>query len=72
MEKLKQIWGDADIPYELIPEYEVRRITPILGAKKWSQFFNPRQLLTLVKLVKLIREAGKKVEEKKTEGRFER
>ena len=64
LEKLQQIWGDPDIPTEPIAIYENRRITPILGAKYWYQFFNPRQLLALVKLVKLIREAGKKVEEK--------
>jgi len=65
LEKLKQTWRDPDIPTEPIPEYETRRITPILGAKYWYQFFNPRQLLTLVKLVKLIREVGKRVEEEK-------
>jgi len=53
---------DPDIPRELISPYENRRITPILGAVRWYQFFNSRQLLTLVKLVKLIREAGKLVE----------
>jgi putative DNA methylase len=65
LEKLRAIWGDPDIPTEPIPEYENRRITPILGISKWYQLFNPRQLLTLVKLVKLIREAGKKIEEEK-------
>ena len=35
------------------------------GFDKWFKLFNPRQLLTLVKLVKLIREAGKKIEEEK-------
>jgi putative DNA methylase len=65
LEKLRAIWGDPDIPVEPLPIYENRRITPILGAEKWYQFFNPRQLLTLVKLVKLIREAGKRVEEEK-------
>lgn len=57
--------NDPDIPKESVPTYEVRRITPILDADKWYKFFNPRQLLTLVKLVKLIREAGKKIEEEK-------
>ena len=59
--------GDIDIPKEDIPKYEVRRITPVLGIDKWYQLFNPRQLLTLVKLVKLIREAGKLIEQKKIE-----
>jgi putative DNA methylase len=65
LERLRQMWGDPDIPTEPVPTYEDRRITPILGANKWYQFFNPRQLLTLVKLVKLIREAGKQVEQEK-------
>ncbi|MEM1759859.1 MAG: DUF1156 domain-containing protein, partial [Thermofilaceae archaeon] len=64
--------GDPDIPREPVPTYEVRRITPILNADKWYKFFNPRQLLTLVKLVRLIREAGKKiVEEKQVKGSAE-
>jgi len=65
LEKLRKIWGDPDIPTEPIPTHEVRRITPILGTERWYQLFNPRQLLTLVKLVKLIREAGKKIEGEK-------
>ncbi|MEM3390590.1 MAG: DUF1156 domain-containing protein, partial [Thermoproteota archaeon] len=59
--------GDPDIPKESVPTYEVRRITPILNADKWYKLFNPRQLLTLVKIVKLIREAGKKIEEEEKE-----
>jgi len=35
------------------------------GFDKWYKLFNPRQLLTLVKLVKLIREAGKQIEQEK-------
>lgn len=65
LERLKQIWGDPDIPTEPVPTYEVRRITPILNVDKWFKLFNPRQLLTLIKLVKLIREAGRGVEEEK-------
>ncbi|MCX8000863.1 MAG: hypothetical protein N3A69_18300, partial [Leptospiraceae bacterium] len=57
--------GDPDILIEDIPLYETRRLTPLLGIEKWYQIFNPRQLLTLVKFVKLIREVGKKVEEEK-------
>ena len=68
LEKLKQMWGDPDIPVEPIPPYGnigggLR--FPVYAVSKWYQFFNPRQLLALVKLVKLIREAGKKVEEEK-------
>jgi putative DNA methylase len=66
LEKLKAMWGDPDVPTEPIPEYESRPIWVIAyGFSKWYQLFNPRQLLTLVKLVKLIREAGKKIEEEK-------
>ncbi|MCX8000227.1 MAG: hypothetical protein N3A69_14950, partial [Leptospiraceae bacterium] len=35
------------------------------GFDRFYKLFNPRQLITLVKLVKLIREVGKKVEEEK-------
>lgn len=66
LEKLKQMWGDPDIPIEPLPHYENRSIWVLLyGFDKWFKLFNPRQLLTLVKLVKLIREAGKKIEEEK-------
>ncbi|MEM3964309.1 MAG: DUF1156 domain-containing protein [Thermofilaceae archaeon] len=58
--------GDPDIPREALPIYEARSIWVIVyGFDKWYKLFNPRQLLTLVKLVKLIREAGKKIEEEK-------
>ncbi|HDN74003.1 MAG TPA: DUF1156 domain-containing protein, partial [Archaeoglobus sp.] len=60
--------GDVDIPREGISLYSVRYLFPILyGMTEWYKLFNPRQLLTLVKLVKLIREAGKLIEEKKIE-----
>jgi putative DNA methylase len=65
LEKLRKMWGDPDIPTEPVSLYDERRITPILGADKFYKFFNPRQLLVLVKLVKLVREAGKRVEEEK-------
>jgi len=66
LEKLKQIWGDLDIPTEPIPSYESRSIWVYpYGFDKWFKLFNPRQLLTLVKLVKLIREVGKNVEKEK-------
>ncbi|MFP3172369.1 MAG: DUF1156 domain-containing protein [Acidilobus sp.] len=64
-EELRKMWGDPDIPTEQISVYETKRITPILGANRWYQFFNPRQLLTLIKLVKLIRQVGHMVEEEK-------
>jgi len=60
--------NDPDIPKEPIPPYGhkgggLRFPTQIV--KSWYEFFNPRQLLTLVKLVKLIREAGKRIEQEK-------
>ncbi|NAZ12666.1 MAG: DUF1156 domain-containing protein, partial [Desulfurococcales archaeon] len=65
-EKVKTLWGDPDIPAESVPIYENRSIWVIVyGFDKWYKLFNPRQLITLVKLVKLIREAGKKIEEEK-------
>ncbi|MCQ5340612.1 MAG: DUF1156 domain-containing protein [Candidatus Methanomethylicia archaeon] len=68
LEKIKQMWGDPDIPMERIPPYGhtgggLR--FPTYAIDKWYQFFNPCQLLTLVKLVKLIRGAGKQVEQEK-------
>ena len=66
LEKLRQMWGDPDIPVENVCPYGVRYLFPILyGMIKWYRFFNPRQLLILVKLVKLIREAGKQIEQEK-------
>jgi len=71
-EKIKKLEEkkDVDIPVEPIPPYGsvgggLRFVPYAFGITKWYYFFNPRQLLTLVKLVKLIREAGKKVEEEK-------
>jgi putative DNA methylase len=58
--------SDPDIPREAIPLYEARSIWVIVyGFNQWYKLFNPRQLLTLVKLVKLIREAGKQIEQEK-------
>lgn len=59
--------GDPDVPVELLPPYGNMggggHFLPLnYGMDQWYKLFNPRQLLTLVKLVKLIREAGKKVE----------
>ncbi|MEM1662499.1 MAG: DUF1156 domain-containing protein [Desulfurococcaceae archaeon] len=66
LEKLKQIWGDPDIPTEPMTPYGGPTLgDPPLIFGKFFKLFNPRQLLTLVKLVKLIREAGKRVEEEK-------
>jgi len=60
--------GAPDIPTESIAPYDPRSIWVInYGFLKWHQLFNPRQLFILVKLVKLIREVGKKVEEERIE-----
>ncbi|MGB9704428.1 MAG: DUF1156 domain-containing protein [Pyrobaculum sp.] len=65
-ERLRQMWGDPDILTAPIAIYENRSVwVSIYGFDKFFKLFNPRQLLTLVKLVKLIREAGKKIEEDK-------
>jgi putative DNA methylase len=58
--------NDPDVPRDFISPYSVRYLFPILyGMTEWYKLFNPRQLLTLVKLVKLIREAGKRIEQEK-------
>jgi putative DNA methylase len=67
--KLRQIWGDPDIPIELFAPYQMGtagafRIT-IWGFNKFYKLFNPRQLLALIKLVKLIRETSKQIEQEK-------
>ncbi|MFP3320467.1 MAG: DUF1156 domain-containing protein [Acidilobus sp.] len=65
-EELRKMWGDPDIPIEDIAKYENRSIWVIIyGFDKWFKLFNPRQLLTLIKLVKLIRQVGHMVEKKK-------
>ncbi|MEM3536256.1 MAG: DUF1156 domain-containing protein [Candidatus Bathyarchaeia archaeon] len=68
IEKMLQ-QGDVDIPMESLWPYvstQGGRLSIILwGFDKWFKLFNPRQLLTLIKLVKLIRNAGKKIEEEK-------
>ncbi|RLG15781.1 DUF1156 domain-containing protein, partial [Nanoarchaeota archaeon] len=69
LEKVKEVWGNADIPTEELWKYTsgtAGNLSIITwGFDKFYKLFNPRQLLTLVNLVKLIREAGKKVEEEK-------
>jgi len=69
LEKLKQIWGDPDIPAEELWKYTASGGGAlsiwIWGFNKFYKLFNTRQLLTLVKLVKLIREVGKKIEDEK-------
>jgi len=58
--------NDPDVPKEVMPMYEAKSIWVLVyGFNQWYKLFNPRQLLTLVKLVKLIREAGKEIEQEK-------
>ncbi|RLF01503.1 MAG: DUF1156 domain-containing protein, partial [Thermoprotei archaeon] len=62
--------GDPDIPTEPVAPYGTKAIGGYLfiikyGMTKWYRPFNPRQLLVLVKLVKLIREAGKRIKKEK-------
>ncbi|HIH73326.1 MAG TPA: DUF1156 domain-containing protein [Thermococcaceae archaeon] len=67
-EKVKEMLEkkDADVPTEQMPPYAVRYMFPVLyGITEWYRLFNPRQLLTLIKIVRLIREVGRKVEEEK-------
>jgi len=62
IEKLLQ-QKDPDIPTEPIAPFGVTIRTIAYGFSAWDKHFNSRQLLTLVKLVKLIRDAGLKIEE---------
>jgi putative DNA methylase len=69
-EKLRKMWGDPDIPAESLWPYTSKgaggRLSIITwGFDKFYKLFNPRQLLVLVKLVKLIKEAGRLAEEEK-------
>ncbi|MEM1698229.1 MAG: DUF1156 domain-containing protein, partial [Thermofilaceae archaeon] len=62
--------GDPDIPREKLAPYGTQAIGGYLqplnyNMTEWYKLFNPRQLLTHAKLVKLIREAGKFTEEEK-------
>jgi len=68
-EELRKVWGDPDIPTEELWNYHMGTAGQISiwiwGYDKFFKFFNPRQLLTHVKLVKLIRQVGHMVEEEK-------
>jgi len=64
--------GDPDIPTELLAPYGQRYLAPLnYGMKRWMEIFNPRQLLVLVKLIKLIRVAGRILEEEKIKDGFD-
>ncbi|KUH34832.1 hypothetical protein APY94_00210 [Thermococcus celericrescens] len=57
---------DPDVPTEKMQPYGGATLGDIYKVFiSWNNLFNPRQLLTLIKIVRLIREAGKKVEEEK-------
>jgi len=69
-EELRKMWGDPDIPAESLWPYTSKgaggRLSIITwGFDKFYKLFNPRQLLVLVKLVKLIRDVGRLAEEEK-------
>jgi len=68
-EELRKMWGDPDIPTEELWNYHMGTAGQISiwiwGYDKFFKFFNPRQLLTLIKLVKLIRQVGHIAEEEK-------
>ncbi|OYT46230.1 hypothetical protein B6U84_00865 [Candidatus Bathyarchaeota archaeon ex4484_40] len=57
---LKQ--DDPDVPIEPIAPFGVTIRTIAYGFNTWHKHFNPRQLIVAIKLVKLIREAGKIIE----------
>jgi putative DNA methylase len=60
---------DPDIPTESLAEYGSTLRVKAYGFNKWYQLFNPRQLLIMISLIKLIREITREIEEeKKKEG----
>jgi putative DNA methylase len=67
LEKLRRMWGDPDIPVEELWKYTASGGGTLSiwtwGFNTFYKLFNFRQLLTLMKLVKLIRKASKEVEE---------
>ena len=57
---------DPDVPTEKMQPYGGATLGDIYKVFiEWKNLFNPRQLLTLIKIVRLIREVGKRVEEEK-------
>jgi len=65
--KLEKMINDPDIPKEPLAPYGTQAIGGYLqpinyNMSKWYKLFNPRQLMALIKLVKLIRKAGEKIE----------
>ena len=59
LQKLRQIWGDPDIPTEEIPPYQFEPPAsfPILhyNFNLWFKIYNARQLLTYLEILKSIR-----------------
>jgi putative DNA methylase len=69
--------NDPDIPKERLAPYGTQAIGGYLqpinyNMTEWYKLFNPRQLLTLVKLVKLIREASTQIKQEKVKEELER
>lgn len=75
--KLKEV-ENSDKSY-LIPDIEIpwshqvheRNATAELGLGNWKNFFNPRQLLTLVTYAEIINEAKEKVREEESEEKLQ-
>jgi len=66
LRKLKLMRKDPDLLIEPTPYYDTRHTkVPAFGFDKYYKFYNPRQLLITIKLIKLIRRAGKKIEREK-------
>lgn len=61
-ENLEEFNLNQLIPNTDIPIGEETERLPNIGIEKWSQLFNPRQLLTLVTYVKIINEAKSKLQ----------
>jgi len=54
---------DPDVPTELVAPFGATIRTRTYGFDAWHKHFNSRQLLAQIKLVKLIRDVGKEIEE---------
>jgi len=71
MEEVKKLMdaNDSDVPRESLWRYTASGggclSIWVWGFDKFYTLFNPRQFITLIKLVKLIREAGKQIEQEK-------
>jgi putative DNA methylase len=62
--ELKEIANTApnDIPDEPLPYLRSIFNIHLLDVTKWSQLYTPRQLVSLIRLMRLVREAGEKIQ----------